>query len=232
MTAPSTTAHRPGLVSLLGEARAEIVEQLRRSGDRSVAQLAAHLGISEVAVRRHLGVLEEEGLVSAEVVRQARGRPATRWSLTAAADRLFPHRYDALAGEMLEYLADTQGREGVRAYLRWRLEREAASLQDAVTAEDLHERLEQLAAALSAAGYEASVTPDGEGFTLTQDHCAIYDVAKDHPELCAYEAATFSKVLGRDVTLSRRETLAGGGTACVCCVTPRGADDDDRPRPR
>jgi predicted ArsR family transcriptional regulator len=234
MAAPTAAPSQArSLVSLLGEQRAAIVEELRRAGDRSVAQLAEHLEISEVATRRHLTVLEEDGLATAEVVNQGRGRPAARWSLTGDARRLFPNRYDALAGEMLTFLADTQGREGVRAYLRWRLEREAASLRDSVTAEDLHERLEQLADALSAAGYDASVTPDGEGFTLTQDHCAIYDVAKDHPEMCAYEAATFSKVLGRDVSLSRRQTLAGGSDACVCCVTPRGgAGDDDQPRPR
>jgi predicted ArsR family transcriptional regulator len=234
MAAPTAAPSQArSLVSLLGEQRAAIVEELRRAGDRSVAQLAGHLEISEVATRRHLTVLEEDGLATAEVVNQGRGRPAARWSLTGDARRLFPNRYDALAGEMLTFLADTQGREGVRAYLRWRLEREAASLRDSVTAEDLHERLEQLADALSAAGYDASVTPDGEGFTLTQDHCAIYDVAKDHPEMCAYEAATFSKVLGRDVSLSRRQTLAGGSDACVCCVTPRGgAGDDDQPRPR
>jgi predicted ArsR family transcriptional regulator len=234
MAAPTATPSQArSLVSLLGEQRAAIVEQLRGVDDRSTAQLAEHLGISEVATRRHLGVLEQEGLVRAETVNQGRGRPAARWSLTEDANRLFPHRYDALAGEMLTFLADTQGREGVRAYLRWRLEREAASLSDAVTAEDLHDRLEQLADALSEAGYEASVAPDGEGFTLVQDHCAIYDVARDHPEMCAYEAATFSKVLGRDVSLSRRQTLAGGGDACVCCVTPRGdAGAPDQPRTR
>jgi predicted ArsR family transcriptional regulator len=233
MPAPTATPNQVrSLVSLLGEQRAAIVEELRSAGDRSTAQLAEHLGISEVATRRHLSVLEDDGLVAAEVVNQGRGRPAARWSLTADAQRLFPHRYDALAGEMLTFLADTQGREGVRAYLRWRLEREVDSLRDAVTAEDLHGRLQQLAGALSDAGYEASVTPDGEGFTLTQEHCAIYDVAKDHPEMCAYEAATFSKVLGGDVRLSRRQTLAGGGDACVCCVTARSGATEDQPRTR
>ena len=215
------------LVSLLGEQRATIVEELRRHGERSVAELAELLGVSEVAARRHLAVLEEDGLVASHTVNQGRGRPAARYWLTADADKLFPQRYDALAGEMLEFLADTQGREGLRAYLRWRLEREVEGLRESVTAEALHERLEQLAHALSEAGYDASVTPDGDGFTLTQHNCAIYDIAKDHPEMCAYEAATFSKVLGGDVRLSRRQTLAGGGQACVCCVTPRDTGTED-----
>ena len=51
---------------------------------------------------------------------------------------------------------------------------------------------------------------------LRQEHCAIADVARDHPELCAYEAAMFQRVLGASV--SRRETIAGGANACVCTI--------------
>jgi predicted ArsR family transcriptional regulator len=209
------------LVSLLGDQRAAIVEYLRRAGDASVSELATHLGVSEVATRRHLAVLEGESLVMARTVPQGRGRPPARYTLTETAGRLFPQGYDRLAADMMEFLGDEYGRGGLRSFLRWRLEREVDHLRDAVTAEQLHDRLEQLAGALSDAGFAASVTPDADGFTLTQDHCAIYDVAKDHPEVCAYEAATFSKVLGRDVILSRRETLAGGSSACVCSVAPR-----------
>lgn len=229
--ATQQTAPQRSLVSLLGAPRATIVEYLRRHGDASVAELADHLEISQVATRRHLAVLSDEGLLEARTASNGgRGRPASHYALTDAAQRLFPQGYDRLAAEMLDFLADEHGRDGLRAFLRWRLDREVDGLRDAVTAEDLHERLEQLAEALSEAGFQASVTPDGEGFTLVQDHCAIYDVAREHPEVCAYEAATFSQVLGRDVKLSRRETMAGGSKACVCCVAPvdggRSAADD------
>jgi predicted ArsR family transcriptional regulator len=209
------------LVSLLGEQRAEIVLELRRRGEASVAELAEHLGISDVATRRHLGVLQDEDLVASRTVASGRGRPASRFHLTDTAQLLFPHRYDRFASEVLDFLADAHGRDGLRAFLRWRLQREVAGLADAVTAEDLHDRLDQLATALSARGFAASVTSDGDGFTLVQDHCAIGEVAREHPEVCAYEAATFAEVLGRDVTLSRRETLAAGAPACVCRVAPR-----------
>jgi predicted ArsR family transcriptional regulator len=216
---PATPAG--SLVPLLGEQRAAIVLELRRVGDASTAELAAHLGISEVATRRHLAVLQEEELVAAEVVAQGRGRPAARYRLTDTAQLLFPHRYDRFATEVLDFLADAHGRDGLRAFLRWRLEREVAGLADAVTAEDLHARLDQLADALSERGFAASVQAGSDGFTLVQDHCAIGEVAREHPEICAYEAATFAEVLGRDVTLSRRETLASGARACVCKVASR-----------
>ncbi|MFA9445516.1 helix-turn-helix transcriptional regulator [Egicoccus sp. AB-alg6-2] len=240
-TEPATTTPLAGrsLVSLLGEQRAAIVERLRRDHDASVAELARELDISEVATRRHLAVLEEDGLVAAQTVNQGRGRPAARYSLTADARRLFPQGHDQLAGELLGFLAEHADGDGLREFLRWRLSRQVEGLRDAVTAEDLHERLQQLAGRLSEAGYAATVSPDGEGFTLRQHHCAIQDAAEQHPELCAYEAAGFAKVLGTDVRISRRETLAEGGSACVCCVQPRTATtaneptmNDPRPRSR
>lgn len=216
------TASARSLVSLLGEQRAAIVEHLRRHGDATVAEFAQLLSISEVAVRRHLAVLADEQLVDSETpAGGARGRPAARYRLTRAAGRLFPHRYDHFATEVLDFLDTQHGHDGLLAFLRWRVDREVEGLRDAVTADDLHTRLEQLADALSKAGFEASVSEDGESFTLVQDHCAIYDVAKDHPEVCAYEATTFSKVLGGDVQLARRQTLAGGSPACVCTVQTR-----------
>jgi predicted ArsR family transcriptional regulator len=160
-------------VSLLGTSRATIVEHLRDVDDASVAELADLLGISEVATRRHLGVLEDEGLVDAHTVNQGRGRPAARYQLTGDARRLFPSAHDQLAAEALDFLGQTPGADGLQAFLRWRLERQVADLSEAVTATRLEDRLSQLADALSAAGFSASVADEGRGFTLTQDHCAI-----------------------------------------------------------
>lgn len=216
----TATAAAASLVPLLGEQRAAVVALLHRTGTASVAEVAAHLGVSEVAARRHLAVLVEEGLAEASERRATGGRPATCYALSERAMRLFPQAYDRFANEVLDFLTDTQGEEGLRAFLRWRVERETAALRDAVTAEDLHGRLEELARALSDAGFEADVRPEGRGFRLVQEHCAIADVAREHPEVCAFEAAAFARVLGREVAVTRRATIAGGAAACECRVVP------------
>ena len=223
-SAPATAS----LVSLLGDQRAALVLQLRRAGEATVGDLAEHLGVSDVATRRHLGVLADEELITSRVVADGPGRPARHYRLTARADRLFPQRAADVADELLQFIEDTQGREGLRAYLSWRLERQCAELEGRVTADSLQERLDQLAEALSQAGFEATVDEAEGRFLLRQEHCAIYDVAKEHPEMCSWEAASFSKVLGRDVRLSRQQTRTDGASACVCCITPR---DDDGPPP-
>lgn len=206
---------RAALVGLLGEPRATIVRILKQEGERSAPELAEQLGITDVAVRRHLALLSDEGLLTERTVKQERGRPVTRFGLSDRARELFPHRYVEMLGELLEYVRDNDGLGG---FLRWRQEREAEQYAEVVDGDDVEERLEQLVAALNDAGYEADLTEQQDGFRLTQRHCAVFDAAKDHPQICAHEAAMFRRVLG-DVQVSRRETLAKGDAACVCTVT-------------
>jgi predicted ArsR family transcriptional regulator len=228
-TAPSGVGAAVSLVGLLGDARAALVEHLHAAGSSTVAELAERLGISAVATRRHLAVLAEEGLVEECAPRATGGRPATCFALTDRALRLFPSSYDRFAHEALAYLTATEGRQGLLRFLRWRLDREADSLAAAVGDGPLPERMTRLASALSAAGFAAEVEDERPVLRLVQRHCAIEDVAREHPEICAHEAAAFARVLGTDVRLSRRETIAGGANACVCTVVPLRTGADERP---
>lgn len=221
---PSPVTASASLVGLLGVSRAAIVDHLHRSGAQPVAALAVHLGISEVATRRHLGVLTEDGLVEEREPRASGGRPAACFALTDRTARLFPQSYDRFANELLDFLTAEHGRDGLLAFLRWRVDREVGALTDAVQGGTLEERVVRLAEALTSAGFVADVVRDDTPnalptLQLIQHHCVIEGVAREHPEICSYEAAAFSRALGTDVQLSRRETIADGSPACVCTVT-------------
>lgn len=221
---PSPVTASASLVGLLGVSRAAIVDHLHRSGAQPVAALAVHLGISEVATRRHLGVLAEDGLVEEREPRASGGRPAACFALTDRAAQLFPQSYDRFANELLDFLTAEHGRDGLLAFLRWRVDREVGALTDAVQGGTLEERVVRLAEALTSAGFVADVVRDDTPnalptLQLIQHHCVIEGVAREHPEICSYEAAAFSRALCTDVQLSRRETIADGSPACVCTVT-------------
>jgi len=227
MSSSAVTASA-SLVGLLGATRAAIVDRLHRAGPHSAAELATHLGISEVATRRHLGVLLEEGLVEEAAQRPSGGRPAACFDLTERAARLFPQSYDRFANEVLDFLTAEHGRDGLLAFLRWRVDREVGALTDAVQDGPLEDRVRRLAEALTSAGFVADVVQAADGpalrgelptLQLVQHHCVIAEVAREHPEICTYEAAAFSRALGTDVQLSRHTTIADGAPACVCTVT-------------
>ncbi len=228
MSSPAGTTSA-SLVGLLGATRASIVERLHRGGAHSAPELAAHLGISEVATRRHLAVLLEEGMVEEREQRASGGRPAACFGLTERAGRLFPQSYDRFANEVLDFLTAEHGRDGLLAFLRWRVDREVGALTDAIQDGPLEDRVRRLAEALTDAGFVADVVTGEAGgaraggtlptLQLVQHHCVIEEVAREHPEICDYEAAAFSRALGTDVQLSRRETIADGAKACVCTLT-------------
>lgn len=218
-----TAAATTSLVDLLGDTRARMVTALRGES-LAVSDLAEALGLSEVAIRRHLSVLERDGLVGAQTVRRdGPGRPSAYYTLTDRAQRLFPDRYADLANELLEYLEQVHGRRELLAFLRWRSTRQTEHYAEVgeVDATDLARRAEHLAERLSEDGFlsEVRTTTDSHGRTvleLAQGSCAVADVAAEHPELCHFEAAMFQRLLGAPV--SRQQTIAGGASRCVCHI--------------
>lgn len=207
-----------GVLGLLGEARARIVAAIA-DGPRTAAELADALGISQVAVRRHLARLTEDGFVAGRTDEpDGPGRPVTRHHLTSEGHQLLPQGYAALAEELLAYIRDTAGAEGVADYLAWRGRRRVRRLAAEVDADTIDDRLSQLAEALTDIGSTATVEATDDGFVLRQHHCTVIDAARQHPQLCQAEAEEFGRVLGDDVELSRGSSRAAGDRVCECAV--------------
>lgn len=228
------TARTDSLVDLLGPTRAEIVTMLRDE-PCSVSTIATYLGISEVAVRRHLSVLGEDGLVSGAAERgPRRGRPAVRYHLTDRGRRLFADRSGEVATDLLTYLDEQSGHDAVTDFLRWRQERVRARYASALAAaeEAGEDRVARLADLLTEDGFPSRVEqqPQDEGaqgdthLVLTQGHCAIRDVAEAHPVVCELEAEMFADLLG--VEVERQSTVARGASQCRCAIpaSPPSAD--------
>lgn len=83
------------------EKRREILVLLKKRRMVNVQELSKHLGITKVAVRKHLDVLHRERYIESQIVRQRTGRPAYVYHLTNTAEQLFPRHYSDLAIEMV-----------------------------------------------------------------------------------------------------------------------------------
>lgn len=213
--------------------RDRVSREILQRGPVSASDLAATLGLTPAAVRRHLDGLTAQGLVStwsgAEGAPRRRGRPARRYVLTDAGHAAMSTAYDDLAAQLLEFLAETAGAEAVRDFAAVRAGRLTARYRPAVNAagSDPHERAGALARALSTDGYAASVrsvddghasgpTPEAHlaaGKQLCQGHCPVQQVATQFPQLCEAETKAFSELLG--VHVQRLATLAHGEHVCT-----------------
>lgn len=197
--------------------RREITHILRTSGPLTVAELGGRLGITHVAVRRHLTALERDGLVTSVQERQPMGRPTRVYSLTEAAEDLFPKKYGALSLEMLDFMAEVDPNLGLIDQFFARRRRELVGRYGPHVEEggDVAQRVARLSEVQTANGYLASwEAADADGvFFLREFNCPVHSISRKYPHACQHELEFFKEVLGTDDVV-REECIAKGGTCC------------------
>jgi predicted ArsR family transcriptional regulator len=220
---------RPSVSADDGRTRDRVSALLLEHGPQTATELAARLGISPAAVRRHLDSLVAAGRIEERAggaggygAHRGRGRPARRFHLTDAGRATFPHAYDDLALTALRYVAASGGPDAVRAVAEQQLAgleaRASSSVESAVraaaaTSGEPVDRAQALAAALTAEGYAASASAISGGGQLCQHHCPVAHVAAEFPQLCEAETAVIGRLVGTHV--QRLATIAHGDGICT-----------------
>ena len=192
--------------------RGRIVEELRRRKTASAVDLAQVFGLSPNAIRQQLVVLERDGLVVEKSVRRGRTKPTYEFSLTNAAEKLFPQQYDKMLGAVLRELKEQFGPAGVSAVFDGIAKRTVAKAKHQVTAEEPAQRMDQLTQMLNEGGVIADYSLIDGGFELREHNCPYSEVAKDHPEVCSVIHHVLDETMGGQH--KQTESLATGGTAC------------------
>jgi predicted ArsR family transcriptional regulator len=199
----------------------QILELLQRSGNGLTADaLAVRLGISAVAVRKHLAVLEHDSLVKADLERRPMGRPTSLYRLTASAQELFPSDYANVATAVLEIIRRVDGEHKVDEIFQRRAEALASELATRVRGVTLQDRLRQLTQVLEEQGYlpEVAKLKDGhERYLLTEHHCPILRVAQAFQQACTCELDVLLKLLQAKVERCDHRML--GHTCCSYLIS-------------
>lgn len=174
---------------------------LKKEGEMTVQALCDVLGITAMAVRRHLQVLQNDGLVESRIVRQSRGRPTYKYKLSNKAESLFPSGFQNLAMDLLDAVYEQSGHQGVMELLTFRNKKRMQRLQSRVENKDLRARVEEVSKIFSEDGYmtEWKEMEDGN-FFIFQQHCALHDVANTYRQVCALEPQLMEGLLGVKVT--------------------------------
>ena len=136
-----------------GETREQILALLRRNGPMTAAELSDALGIGAVGVRQHLALLERDGLVHTTAVRRGVGRPSHLYALTAAAEGLFPKRYDRMAMDALAFVAARGGPEAIDQLFAERRRQLKTQYAPRLVGKNRGEQVAELAAILTEQGY-------------------------------------------------------------------------------
>jgi DeoR family transcriptional regulator, suf operon transcriptional repressor len=188
----------------------KILAYLQRHGEATVKDLEELLGVSTTAVREHLTHLQAKNLVATRLVRHGPGRPHALYSLTDAAQDLFPKEYDTLTNMLLREIASQEGPDRLQVLLDAVGARLAEEYRGQVAGAALSERLLALREALERRGIPVELQPDGDSFQLFA--CPYFDVAQEHAGVCAMERRMVEQVLGEHVILEG--TIREGKRAC------------------
>lgn len=178
-----------------------ILLYIKRQGELTVSDLCTLLGITSMAVRRHLAGLQKDGLVESRIERQSRGRPTYKFKLTDKAESRFPSGGNTLAVDLLDAVFEQSGHKGVMELLSIRNQKRIERLRTRVDKKSLAERVEEVAQIFSEDGYmtEWEALPDGN-FLIYQRHCAVHDMANQFRQLCSMEPQMIQALLGVKVT--------------------------------
>lgn len=191
----------------MGETKHRILERLRSKAS-CAHDLASNLGISKVAVHRHLEALEREGLVRSHTEKhEGRGRPK---QVFVAVDE--QAQYARMCDDILTHLRDLFGSEGVLGVLSRRNAKLLGELAPQLEGLPLEEKLARLSEFLSQQGYHAHHYQEGEFWYLEQKSCPKLALSSQHGELCLAELEMYQKLLG--VPIVREERIAAGGKCC------------------
>jgi DeoR family suf operon transcriptional repressor len=206
----------------LPEGRRTVLYTLRRRGQATAEDIAAHLDMTVSGARQHLSALVDDGLAEAtEIPRPAghRGRPQLEYTVTDRADSLFPKAYGELTNELLGYMSESDSTLVDQLFARRRDERvrnAQARLADRAT---LPAQVEELTRILDEDGYLATAEPMEGGFRIVEHNCAILAVARKYGQACTSEIDFIRTVLP-GATVERVSHILDGAHHCAYEVRP------------
>ncbi|HLZ69131.1 MAG TPA: ArsR family transcriptional regulator [Dehalococcoidia bacterium] len=201
--------------------REQALDLLRQRGELTVAELTALLGIAQPAVRRHLDILNAEGLVEFRSVRQHTGRPYFVYTLTERAREQASTGYSRLVERLLAELRALDDDSGAAGRLtETLLARMSEHLADehraSISGETIEERAASLVATLAREGILDDFEVREDGVHLINSCCPYRRAALASEEVCRSEQRAISLLLETPVEQIGR--IVDGRTCCEYLV--------------
>jgi len=198
----------------LDSTRGRIVDLLRRQS-HTVDELAVELGVTDNAVRLHLGMLERDGIVRSRGVRRdgAVGKPATMYDIDPAAEPMFSKAYLPFLAALLATLGEKLSVREHKAMMRDVGRRLAVGTEGDVGA--LNERAELASRVLNELGGLTSIERGSNGKTVLVRGCGcpLSAAVSEREEVCTAVTTMLAEITGAEV----RESCDRSGDRPCCC---------------
>jgi predicted ArsR family transcriptional regulator len=215
-----TTTDAGALDTGFTASKRQILLTLKRRGRTSLGQLSGELGISKMAILKHVAALESRGLIGRSFQAEGRGRPRVYFELTHGAARIFPAAYTHLTVCALAFIEQKLGREAVVHLLRQRTQEVYDDSARRFEGLDFAGRVQELVVLREQGGYMAERGRIGRNSAEVLEHnCPILAVADRYGEACQAEVELFQRLLHADVEASHR--VVSGDPVCRFLIRRR-----------
>ena len=200
--------------------RQEILEILKEERQATVEDLAQRLELTPMTIRHHLNVLQAQNLVVASKVHRSKkvGRPRLVYTLTEAADDLFPQSYGQLARHLVSEVKETMGEDEAEAILRRVAERVAREAPPPVDGQEFEQRLDQVMDFMHDQGFISRWEKAEDGYVITNINCPYRHVSQEHNEVCIMDTEILTNLLG--VAPQRLSNMRDGEASCSFLLVP------------
>lgn len=187
--------------------------------DATALELAAILNINESAVRRHLDLLEKEGVVTSKFEIHERGRPKKMYSLTLQGRRLFPRKTRELLASLIQKATQRYGEKEIESLM---LSVAKDFAKQAVTKKvegTLFNRLSQLVNFLNDYGFFTSLSGQDDKFVIEYKNCVFEDVIDQFGKyICRIDEEITREIAG-NVQIEWKECIANGDRRCLQVIS-------------
>ena len=205
------------------EPKKKLLYYLKVMQQAGLEELANVMKVSRMAVHKHLGLLQQRGLVEAVETRGHVGRPRMMYQLTSQSKTVFPKSYSAIATHALDFIERNMGKEAVEKVLHERQSELFDQYYKRLKYLDFDKQVKELARIRDEDGYIAESKKEsksGSGkYVLLEYNCPIIHIAEKHWEACSTETELFEKLLGADIETTHR--AAKGDLICKFIIKQR-----------
>lgn len=211
--------------SLYQSSKETILQFLLKENKATVSDIASALQISVQATRKHLKDLEQQELITHEIIPIKSGRPQYLYRLSDKGKEQFPQNYGDFAVSFLDTLTETVGEQQVAQVLAKQWQKKASLYREYLTSENLWERVNKLAEMRKKEGYMAELyclnnnDQNSPQFFLSENNCAISDVAESYPQVCSHELEMFASLFP-DCKVERTNWINSGEHHCGYLIQP------------
>ncbi len=181
--------------------RDNILTIIRQNNGVNVDELAKQMQLAPATVRRHLDILERDGLVDHTEIRKPTGRPQYSFHLTEKGHDSVPKDYSRLLNELVsdiknlpaENISSRSGDDVLRESLTRIGEKRAATYLQG------RRPVEAVAAAFEEGGYDPIVETGEDGLRIRVTNCPYRRASIDDDIICTVDRSMVTSLLGKSV---------------------------------